>query len=294
MKERVIISILSLIMALSCGCADHSRDNHNNSFEGYWEDSIGEYDQEAEQWLDDEPIFCETPADAMIKQYYDFVCQINLNGLFEADLADLDGDGEPELIVISEVPGGKPEYGYNSDILVEVYKLIENNIVMLDSILSDTERWNDIAYIKSGEIYLSSYNGKDYICFDNYWSHQGGGTSTLFFLSLGDKNELSMEFSYKMNVYEDMYFGDEYVYENLGLSEYTSVLWYSYIEEYEFYYLSLADYWINDINVSESEYEEVAGEIEMSRDIWFCAWNWGLKYFDNFTCGKRLINDYVL
>ena len=58
--------------------------------------------------------------------------------------------------------------------------------------------------------------------------------------------------------------------------------------------LSLADYWINDINVTEREYEELAGKIETHRDDWECGWNWGNAYFGNFTSGKRLMDNLIL
>ena len=81
---------------------------------------------------------------------FSIVCQINTSNLFEADIADLDGDGKSELIIITEIPGGKPEYGYDSDISIEIYKLINCNVVLLDSISSDTARWDDFANIKKG------------------------------------------------------------------------------------------------------------------------------------------------
>ena len=135
-------------------------DNLRNSVE---DELIGENDFKEKQWIDTDLILCDAPADVIVEQYYNFVCQINTSNLFEADIADLDGDGKPELVIITEIPGGKPEYGHYSDISIEIYKLINGNVILLDSILSDTERWYDFAYIKSGEIYLSSFNGKDYL-----------------------------------------------------------------------------------------------------------------------------------
>ena len=142
MKRRSVISIFICIAALLYGCAGCSLGNLNasltqnhvtenasltiyledsvslgNSYNNVEADSGGVNEPEAELRIDVVSTSFETSDDVIKKQYCDFVRQIKTDYLFEAYIADLDGDGKPELIVIYEVPGGKPEYGNYSDII---------------------------------------------------------------------------------------------------------------------------------------------------------------------------------
>lgn len=235
----------------------------------------------------------ETKEPGHAQIYYDFVRETNTEYLFEADLADLDGDGIPELVKITEVTGGKPEYGYYSDLLIEIYKNTVDGIILLDSFMFGDPLRTGFAHSKYCMIYLASYNGKDYLCFDNYWSHQGGGTLDLYYLSLDNDGKMAVEFKCGENEYETIVSGAQISREDLALEENTNVIEYDYFDNDGTWnnYFRLVDYWINEEPVSETVYEALISKIETRMDIWKCWLSWSEISTENFTYGERL-RDY--